>query len=179
MTQGANLLSQRLDRLRAAMREAALDAVAIVPGANFVYFTDVHFHLMERPTILFVAAEGPSHAIVPLLEKTRWAAAHPEVESVFWQDSDGFEAAFAAVAKRFSPKRLGVEGQRMRFFEADCLRRHFTGTALVDAHAVVSKPRLNKERDRSRRALPRHRDQRTGLRQDDRRGEVRHERGCR
>ena len=63
---------------------------------------------MERPTILFVAAEGPSHAIVPLLEKARWAAAHPEVESVFWQDSDGFEAAFAAVAKRYSPKRLGV-----------------------------------------------------------------------
>jgi Xaa-Pro dipeptidase len=145
MTQDGKLFSQRLDRLRKAMRAAEIDAAAIVPGANFVYFTDVHFHLMERPTLLFVAAEGPSHAIIPLLEKARWAAAHPEVESVFWQDSDGFETAFAEVAKRFSPKRLGVEGQRMRFFEADCLRRHFGDAALVDAHAVISKPRLNKD----------------------------------
>ena len=145
MTQTASSFSQRLDRLRAAMRAADLDAAAIVPGANFVYFTGVHFHLMERPTILFVAADGPSHAIIPLLEKTRWAAAHPEVESVFWQDSDGFEAAFTAVAKRFSPERLGVEGQRMRFFEAEALHRHFGSTALVDAHAIISKPRLNKD----------------------------------
>ncbi len=141
----SDLLDARLGRLVASIGRAGLDAVAVVPGANFYFLTGVHFHLMERPTVLFVAATGARHAIIPVLERARWQAAMPDVETVYWQDADGFAAAFAMLARRFTPGRLGVEGQRMRFFEAEVLRRSFGNTLVSDAHDAVSAMRLHKD----------------------------------
>jgi Xaa-Pro dipeptidase len=141
----ASLFEQRTQRLCAALQRADLDAAAIVPGANFLYLTGVNFHLMERPTVLFVAADGAKHAVIPALEQAKWRAAMPEVVTQYWQDSDGYDAAFQSVAAHFAPRRIGVEGQRIRFFEGECLRRHFTNSALVDAQAIVSSPRLCKD----------------------------------
>jgi Xaa-Pro dipeptidase len=137
--------AHRLETLRAALAKADIDAAAVVPGANFYFLTGVHFHLMERPTILFVGADGSKHAIIPVLERSRWQASAPDVDTVYWQDSDGFEAAFAEAARRYVPRRIGVEGQRMRVFEGDALRRHFRNCDVVDAHAVISSARLCKD----------------------------------
>ena len=135
----------RLDRLLSAMHREGLDAAAIVPGANFYFLTGVHFHLMERPTVLFVLADGSKHAVIPSLEGARWKASAPDVESVFWQDSDGFADAFRTAARRFAPRRIGVEGQRMRVFEGEAIREAFNTSTIVDAHAAISRMRLNKD----------------------------------
>jgi Xaa-Pro dipeptidase len=137
--------SSRLDRLRAAMDQADIDLAAMVPGANFYFLTGAHFHLMERPTVLFVPREGTLRAVIPLLERSRWEALAPEVETVYWQDADGFEDAFAALAGRIAPARVGVEGQRMRVFEAEAIRRAFPDAGLIDAHAAISHMRLHKD----------------------------------
>jgi len=142
----AALVAARAERLTSAIAAAGLDAVAIVPGANFYYLTGVHFHLMERPTVLFVGADGRKAAVIPALERARWQAGAPDVETVYWQDSDGYEAAFERVAKRFRAARLGVEGQRMRFFEAEVVRRSFANTLVTDAHAEISSIRLCKDK---------------------------------
>jgi Xaa-Pro dipeptidase len=141
----ASLFAPRTRRLCAALQDADLDAAAIVPGANFFYLTGVHFHLMERPTVLFIAADGSRRAVIPTLEQAKWRAAMPDVETSYWQDSDGFDGAFESIAAHFAPRRLGVEGQRIRFFEAECLRKHFGSASLVDAHALISSPRLCKD----------------------------------
>ncbi len=135
----------RLARLLTAMDEAGLDAAALVPGPNFYFLTGASFHLMERPTLLVVTREGARHAIIPQLERTRWEALVPEADSIYWQDADGYEAAFAALARRVAPARMGVEGQRMRVFEAEALRSAFPAAAIVDAHAAVSRMRLHKD----------------------------------
>jgi Xaa-Pro aminopeptidase len=148
--------TDRLARLREAMEGQDLDAVALVPGANFYYLTGASFHLMERPTLLVVAREGPLHAVMPVLEETRWQAAAPEADTCYWQDSDGYDGAFAALAGRLAPARIGVEGQRMRVFEAEALRRAFPGAAVVDAQSAISAMRLLKdaaEIDAMRRAV--------------------------
>jgi Xaa-Pro dipeptidase len=116
-----------------------------VPGANFYYLTGAHFHLMERPTVLFVPREGPLRAVIPMLERLRWESAAPEAETIYWQDSDGFEDAFHALAGRFAPARIGVEGQRMRVFEVEAIRRAFASARVVDAHATISEMRLRKD----------------------------------
>lgn len=136
----------RRARLRTAMAAADLDAVALVPGANFYYLTGASFHLMERPTLLVVTPDA-LHGVMPVLERSRWQAAAPQAETVYWQDSDGYDDAFAALARRISPKRIGVEGQRMRVFEAEALRRAFPQAAVVDAQATISGMRLLKEPD--------------------------------
>ena len=136
----------RLARLRAAMEREDLDAVALVPGANFYFLTGASFHLMERPTLLVVPREGPLHAVMPLLERSRWQAAAPEAETSYWQDSDGFDGAFARARRAGSRRaRIGVEGQRMRVFEAEALRRAFPDAAVVDAHSAISHMRLHKD----------------------------------
>ena len=141
----ASLAAARAERLKSAIADAGLDAVAVVPGANFYYLTGVHLHLMERPTVLFVGADGRKAAVIPALERARWQAEVPDVDTVYWQDSDGYEAAFAKVAKRFRATRLGVEGQRMRFFEAEVVRRTFANTLVTDAHSEISAIRLCKD----------------------------------
>ena len=45
----------RLNNLTASMRTSKLDAVILNPGPTLTYLTGVHFHLMERPVVLFVA----------------------------------------------------------------------------------------------------------------------------
>jgi Xaa-Pro dipeptidase len=139
------LKDARRQKLLAAMETSDAEAVAIVPGANFYHLTGAHFHLMERPTVLFVTRAGALHAVIPELEKARWQALAPEVETDYWQDSDGFDAAFASVARRLNASRIGVEGQRMRVFEAEALRRAFRDTPVLDAHAAISSIRLHKD----------------------------------
>lgn len=137
--------ASRLDRLHAAMDREGIDVAALVPGSNFYFLTGVHFGLMERPTVLLVGRDGRRHAVIPYLEKSRWEAAAPGCDTEYWQDSDGYEEAFRRVAARLSPASIGVEGQRMRFFEAEALRRSFTRSSIVDAHASISHMRLHKD----------------------------------
>ena len=150
--------------------------MALVPGANFYFLTGASFHLMERPTLLVVTREGPLHAVMPLLERSRWQAAAPEAETSYWQDADGFDGAFTALAARIAPRRIGVEGQRMRVFEAEALRRAFPDAAVVDAHSAIARMRLHKdagEIEAMRRAIA---DQRRRARRHARRRRRRHER---
>ena len=141
------MITTRQARLLAAMDGAGLDAAAFVPGPNFYFLTGASFHLMERPTLLLVTRDGARHAIMPLLERTRWESLAPEVETTYWQDADGYADAFAALARRLSPLRIGVEGQRMRVFEAEALSAAFPAAAVIDAHAALSRMRLHKDAD--------------------------------
>ena len=47
-------------RLQKLLDTIDADVVAIVPGSNMEYFTGLHFHLSERPTIAFVHKDGLS-----------------------------------------------------------------------------------------------------------------------
>ena len=136
----------RMEKLLAAMKEHELDAVAIIPGANFLFLTGSSFNLMERPTLLIVTLSGDCHAIIPVLEKTKWQAAMPEADTIYWQDSDGYQAAFAEFGKRMDIRRLGIEGQHMRVFEADALRRVLPRCEIVDAQQAISHMRLHKDK---------------------------------
>lgn len=125
--------AERRHRLAAIAKAQGLGAVAFVPGANFSYLSGLHFHLMERPTLLFVTADSRIVAIIPELEREKWNATFPDAVTFFWQDSDGYQAAFAAAAEALQGVMVGVEGMRMRVFEGDALRRHFPQGSIVDA----------------------------------------------
>ncbi|MDR3475070.1 MAG: Xaa-Pro peptidase family protein [Devosia sp.] len=145
MTVDEDIKRGRQERLYSAMDAEGLDAVALVPGANFYFLTGAQFHLMERPTVHVVARSGARYAVIPALEKARWAALAPDVETIYWQDSDGYAAAFARLGQLFGSGRLGIEGQRMRAFEYLALSQALGGMVLVDAHAAISSMRLCKD----------------------------------
>jgi Xaa-Pro dipeptidase len=136
--------AERRSRLSRIARDQGLGAIAVVPGANFAYLSGLHFHLMERPTILFVTSGDQVLGIIPELEREKWSDAFPDALTFYWQDSEGYQSAFAGAAAALHGQMIGVEGMRMRVFEGDTLRRHFQQGAIVDAELALIDLRLTK-----------------------------------
>ena len=139
------LHSRRRARAAQLIEQAGLDAAAFVPGPNFYYLTGKAFHLMERPTILFVTKSADVVAVIPELERLKWSEAFPESTTFYWNDSDGFEAAFAAAGSEMNGMSVGVEGGRMRVFEYGALCRNFLQDGVRDADAALVGLRMSKD----------------------------------
>lgn len=111
--------THRIDRVRAALADAQLDALAIVPGANMLYLLGLTIHASERLAIAFIPADGPIRVVLPALEQPRAASeARESVQWYPWQDAEGHEAALrSCVADLRLGGRLGVEYTAMRLLE--------------------------------------------------------------
>lgn len=109
-----NDFTKRQAKLRETMRERAVDAVVLVPGANLRYFTGLEFQLSERPILAFLGADELA-LVLPELE-TAGLAAHPELSPrVFsWSDEAGYTGAFGAVLKDLELQVLGIDSMTMR-----------------------------------------------------------------
>ncbi|MCL4876620.1 MAG: Xaa-Pro peptidase family protein [Anaerolineae bacterium] len=140
-------MSARLEKLRSIMQEGRLDAVALVPGSTFRYLAGSVHHLQERPLVLVIPREGCPAAVIPNLEVELFRGHGFDAELVEWHDADGYDHAFQAVVKKLQldGKTIGVEGQRMRFFEGETLRRHASGAKVIAADKLIAKLRLHKD----------------------------------
>jgi Xaa-Pro dipeptidase len=136
----------RLDVLHPVLRSTGLDAIAIVPGANFRRIFHHDFHQNERPLVVIARREHAPIAIVPNLEMGSFAALDFKGEVYDWRDETGYQSAFEAAARHLEDVRtIGVEGQTMRVFVALALNEALPGARLVDIHATISSIRLHKQ----------------------------------
>jgi Xaa-Pro dipeptidase len=105
----------RQAKLRELLHDA--DAIALVPGANLLYYTGLDFHLSERPTVALYTKAGWS-LIVPDLEMPR-IIARPDLEArtFTWNDRDGYIGAFDEAVEKLKLRRLAIDGLTMRAFE--------------------------------------------------------------
>lgn len=113
------------------------DVVALVPGANMVYFTGLQVHLSERPTVALLSADGVAF-IMPELEMMKLAQ-RPDLEAqaFVWGDATGYAAAFGEAVAQLgldADQRLAVDGQTMRVFEWLAFAQH--GTAMARAQDI-------------------------------------------
>lgn len=108
----------RLNRLRTLLTDG-VSAVALVPGANMLYFTGLSFHLMQRPTIALITADTFA-MIIPQLEAIKLDE-RPDLQTraFIWSDSEGYQGAFEAAVDRLGLRGgiLGVDGMTMRVTE--------------------------------------------------------------
>jgi Xaa-Pro dipeptidase len=141
----------RLTPLDAIIAAGSLDAVVLVPGANFRRLLGRDFHQNERPLMVFVPAEGQPAAVVPNLELASFDTLGFTGAIFDWRDETGYADAFAAAAAALptlaGSRAIGVEAQRMRVFELMALQAAFPGARFVDAHAAISSIRLLKTAD--------------------------------
>jgi Xaa-Pro aminopeptidase len=137
--------AKRRTRLAEVLRERGLGAAAILPGPSFYYFTGLHFLLLGRPTMIVVTADGELLALLPELERLKWLECYRDTRTFFWQDSDGYQAAFDALVRTLGPVRLGIESRRMRAFEADEFRRRLGNDALTDVERILERQRMIKD----------------------------------
>ncbi|HMB47811.1 MAG TPA: Xaa-Pro peptidase family protein [Afifellaceae bacterium] len=131
--------------LRTLMAEEGLDAIALVPGANFRQVYNKNFYQNERSLVILLQRDGESLAVVPALEAASFDLIGFEGEVFHWRDNDGAESAFQALGDHASPLRIGVEGQTMRVMEHHGLKRAFPDAEIIDLHKAISSAlRLNK-----------------------------------
>lgn len=140
----------RLNNLRLQIAAHQMEGIALVPGPNMVYFSDIHAHLSERPIVLFVPADEEPVIIIPSLEAMKAQAAGIAEERIFdWSDEAGFAGAFQAAAAELglSEWKLGVETLYMRVLESQQLLASAPGVEIVSADELISTLRGIKDED--------------------------------
>ena len=101
---------------------------------------------MERPTVLIITKKKELVAILPSLEVDSFNKLDFSAKVFSWHDKDGYENAFKEASNAIGDiKKLGVEGQRIRFFETQALSENFSSITLVNLHKEISSIRLNKD----------------------------------
>ena len=137
-----------LDGLKAILTRTGVDALVLVPGANFRRVFGADFHQMERPLAVIVPKQGEAVAVVPQLEMGSFSAIGFPGRVFAWRDEEGYQAAFDAAGRALpdlrTGARIGVEGQRMRVFDLLALQKALPGADFIDAHAEISAIRLHK-----------------------------------
>ena len=141
--------ADRHEPLRGIARAAGVDAVALVPGANFARLYGHDFHQNERPLVVLVPVDGPVAAVVPNLELGSFEPLGFEGEVFDWRDQTGYAPAFEALfahcgAKGVHVASSGVEGQSMRVFVDQALRAAKEGVRIVDLDREIASLRLRK-----------------------------------
>ena len=137
-------MTDRYAEYRALARSLKVDAVALVPGSNFVRLFGQDFHSFERPMVVLIPPIGPPAALVPNLELGSFALLGFEGPVFDWRDQTGYGDAFAALAAAFPMGRVAVEGQVMRVFVHHALTRAWPGLTVTDAERAISGLRLRK-----------------------------------
>jgi len=140
-------MSDPIDTLRRIAADNAVDAVAIVPGANFARLFGGHFMQHERPLLVLVPTTGRAAALVPELELGPFSALGLDLDVHDWRDQSGYAPAFEAMLGTLAPASIGVEGLLMRVFVDQAMRAAVPGLRIVDLQARLSRVRLHKNPD--------------------------------
>lgn len=137
---------ERFKRLQSELKAAGVDCLALLPGANLRYLIGLDFHLMERPTILLIPAEGSSSFVLPALEQNKVEQAGLAGLQLFaYTDQQGpDQAARQAIAALPEIRTIAVEYLRMRVLELCLLQRYLPDATLTDGGVVMEVLRLVK-----------------------------------
>ncbi len=142
-----NTLSDRLAEYAAVAADLGVDAVALVPGPNFIRAVIHPFMSHERPFVLVVPANGAAAALVPNLELRSWDLVGFEGAVFDWRDQDGYDAAFSALLDHLKIRTLAVEGQVMRVFTHHALLNAQPDLRITDGEREISALRMIKTPD--------------------------------
>ncbi len=142
----------RLQRLLDGLTTQGIDVVALLPGANFTYYTGLQKSLSERPFVLFLQADAAHRPVVllPRLEVDGFEDSLPyEVELVVYTDEQGYEKAFRDVASalKLNDKSLGMEARGMRLLELRRIEENAPSCRIFEADALLSQQRMVKDTD--------------------------------
>lgn len=142
------MIEDRLDILRQLMTRYKVDTIALNPGPSLVYLTGLHFHLMERPTVLLFQKGHKPFIILPELEAQKLADSRVKLHSVTFSDdpstwSDAFRVAFKHM--NLDGARIGLEANRMRFLELNFLQNAVPTARFFAADQVFSELRIIKD----------------------------------
>jgi Xaa-Pro dipeptidase len=144
------MTSKRYSRLLNLMQTNGFDSVVINPGPTLTYLTGLHFHLMERPTLLICRLGHQPVLIVPELEMGKAASSTIPLPPVpFGDDPSTWSAVMkkALLSLGIEKDKIAVEPVRLRFLEIDFLRQAQPALEFVNGDQLFSSLRIQKDAD--------------------------------
>ncbi len=141
-------MNKRIQKCVELIKANDLTGVVLNPGQSLTYLSGLHFHLMERPTVLIITREGETAVILPALEKGKLTGDAAAFQSFTYDDDPGsWHTAFEQVASalKLETGRVGLEPEHLRFLELQYLNAAFMGVDFVDGTEVFRALRLNKD----------------------------------
>lgn len=138
----------RMKRLLALIEETGLAGMVFNPGPTLTYLTGLNFHLMERPTLMFVLQTGLTAMILPELEKGKLKDTPIAMQHFSYGDDPAtWQAAFDSAADylNLASGQIGVEPIRLRFLELQYLHAALPGVEFVDAGESIASLRVIKD----------------------------------
>jgi Xaa-Pro dipeptidase len=138
----------RFSQLISLINSSGIDALAINPGSSLTYLTGLHFHLMERPTVLLIVPGEVPALILPELEALKVKQSAISLQPFIFGDNpaswqDAFNQAVKALG--LDGKRIGVEPERLRFLELHFLETAAPNSTFVPAAEVFANLRMYKD----------------------------------
>jgi Xaa-Pro dipeptidase len=144
---------QRISKLQELQHAHSINYVALVPGANLVYFTGLHMHLSERPIVALFSAQAEQQPILiaPFFEVGKAQSGPVQLNWKIHSYKDGvpYQSAFdeAAASNGLREKTFGVEPTQMRVLEWNLLARATGLPKQADAAVLIEQLRMRKDTD--------------------------------
>jgi len=135
---------QRLERARALMQSAGVDALLINAGASLRYFAGVAWGASERLVALVITATGLPVMICPAFEEGSLdAVLHIPVEKRLWEEHEDPHALVAGVLRERGARTLALDpGAAFAIHSGLC--RHLDPKAITDASSIIDHCRMSK-----------------------------------
>jgi len=142
------MTSQRYTRLQKLLKVDGFEATVINPGSTLTYLTGLHFHLMERPTLLICRAGRRPVLILPELELSKASTSTiPVIPVTFGDDPSTWPAVMQQALKSLDLEsgKIAVEPTRLRFLEIDYLQKAAPQLEFINGESVFSSLRIQKD----------------------------------
>jgi len=148
--QSAANIKQRQAALANLIEKSKLDAIVLNAGPSQSYFTGLHFHLMERPYLVFITPNKAPIFLLTEMEAGKVNALEYDAMSFnFGEDPDKWPEAFEEVAKALGEEIsvIGVENTQLRLLELSLLEGAFPNTRFEDGSELIANIRQHKDEE--------------------------------
>jgi Xaa-Pro dipeptidase len=143
-------LTDRQAKLQKLLKNNKLQALILNPGPDLSYFTELDFHLMERPVIGIFPADGAPALILPELEAAKTQDLKFEAESHFYnEDQSTWTNAFrsALTSSGLESGKVGIIPRRLRILEMQYLQDAAPKVEFLSGQHIVNHLRMIKGDD--------------------------------
>jgi len=150
MTKQQEIIPQitRQTKLKSILQSAGWDCLVLNPGPSMIYLTGLHFHLSERPVLIFFTPDKVPMIVLPELEQEKLKHLPFEIQAFpYGEDPSQWTIAFrnAAQSAKLVGKRIGVEPRQLRLLEFRLLSDVVPNAEIISAEDSVSKLRMYKD----------------------------------
>ena len=140
--------ASRIRKVQQSMEGTDFAAMAFNAGPSLGWLTGLHFHLMERPVVLFVPAQGIPCLVLPELECQKLVGLSFELHSfAYGDDPQKWSASFAQGLEELSLTEgcVGMEPGQMRLLEYNLLRKASPLLSFKDGSSLIAPLRMIKD----------------------------------